>query len=159
MGAVAGDEGIVRVVLPHYTRDDLAALLAWEHRPAEENRGPFEPLIARSREYFNAHRADFADIPCALPAAESFFGTVYRACRDVPYGATISYSALARQIGRPDAARAVATALSKNPMPLLVPCHRVTYADGRPGGFSAAGGEQLKRRLLEQERRSVPDSC
>ena len=61
---------------------------------------------------------------------------------------------LARKIGREDAARAVATAMSKNPIPLVVPCHRVIYASGLPGGFSAEGGEALKVRMLELERSS-----
>lgn len=156
MGAVGGAQGVRRVVLPHYTRDDLADLLGWEHRPATENDTPFEAFIERSRAYFNARRVDFADIPCELPPESGFFGAVYRACREVPYATTISYSALAREMGRPEAARAVAAALSKNPTPLLVPCHRVTYADGRCGGFSAAGGEAMKRRLLELERGAAP---
>ena len=54
-------------------------------------------------------------------------------------------------IDRPDSARAVATAMSKNALPLVVPCHRVVYADGRPGGFSAAGGPELKERMLRLE--------
>ncbi len=151
MGAVAGDKGIRRIVLPHYTQDDLAALLAWEHPGAVEGREPFERLVELSRAFLNGKRVDFADVDIDLPSGESFSGVVYRACRSIPYGQTLSYSALAKQIGRPDAARAVATAMSKNPTPLIVPCHRVIYADGRAGGFSAEGGEALKRRLLVLE--------
>ena len=80
-------------------------------------------------------------------------GKVLAACRKIPYGQTRSYGSLAQEIDAPDAARAVAAALGKNPIPLVVPCHRVTYSDGRPGGFSAAGGVALKLRMLALEKR------
>ncbi len=150
MGAVVDEAGLTRVVLPHYTLHDLLDLLAWEHPSAIRDEGPFERLIALGRDYFNGLRVNFAEVRCA-PGAPGFSAKVYDACRRIPYGQTLSYSALAREIGRPEAARAVATAMSRNPVPLVVPCHRVTHADGRVGGFSAAGGEALKRRLLDLE--------
>ena len=152
MGAVASPAGIRRVVLPHYQFDDLVALLAWEHTGAARSEARFEALLRLSRDYFNARPVDFGDVICDLPGESSFAGIVLRACRKIPYGRTMSYSALAREIGREDAARAVATAMGKNPIPLVVPCHRVTYADGRAGGFSAPGGPELKRRMLELEK-------
>jgi len=151
MGAVAGPAGLRRIILPHYQGDDLRELLAWEHPSARQDSAPFEQIIELSRDYFNARRVDFAVVACDLPAVSSFSGQVYRACREIPYGQTESYSSLARRIGRPESARAVATAMSRNPIPLVVPCHRVIYADGRPGGFSAAGGVALKRRMLAIE--------
>jgi len=152
MGAVAGEAGIHRVVLPHYQPDELAALLAWRHPKAEKSDGPFEALIEQSRAYFNGQDVLFDDIPVELPPAGAFAGIVLRACREIGWGRTMSYSQVAMKIGREDAARAVATALSKNPTPLVIPCHRVTYADGRPGGFSAEGGPALKQRMLAMER-------
>ncbi|MCJ7544145.1 MAG: methylated-DNA--[protein]-cysteine S-methyltransferase [Phycisphaerae bacterium] len=152
MGAAAGARGVCRVILPHYPTDHLRELLAWEFPGAVQDEAPFEELIALSRDYFNAKVADFSQVPCDLPPEGSFAGSVLRACRAIPYGQTRSYHVLAETVGRNDAARAVAAALGKNPTPLLVPCHRVTYADGRIGGFSAAGGEALKRRVLELER-------
>jgi len=151
MGGVAGKAGIRRIVLPHYRLDDLRELLAWEHPGAIEDAAPFERLIELARRYFNGKRTDFGPIDCDLPSPGSFSGMVYRACRKIPYARTLSYSDLAREIGREDAARAVATAMSKNPIPLVVPCHRVIYADGRAGGFSAEGGAALKQRMLELE--------
>ena len=151
MGAVASPAGIRRVVLPHYEFDDLVELLAWEHAGAARSEAPFETLIRVSRDYFTARPVDFDDVVCDLPDESTFTGVVLRACRKIPYGTTVSYSALAARIGREDATRAVATVMSKNPVPLVVPCHRVTYADGRAGGFSAPGGPELKRRMLELE--------
>jgi len=154
MGAVAGDAGLRRVVLPHYNRDDLLALLGWEHPSAVENAAAFEELISLSRRYFNAEPVDFDAVGCDLPSAGSFAGAVYRACRRVRYGRTVSYGDLARDMSRPDAARAVAAAMTKNPMPLVVPCHRVIYASGRAGGFSTAAGPAMKLRMLQMEARS-----
>ncbi len=151
MGAVAGKLGLRRVVLPHYQFNDLVELLAWQHAGASRDEKPFERFIRLSRDYFNAAQVDFGEIECDLPPAASFSGMVYRACREIAYGRTMSYSQLAGRIGREDAARAVATAMSKNPIPLVVPCHRVIYADGRAGGFSAEGGTALKQRMLEME--------
>jgi len=155
MGAVTGPNGIRRVVLPHYGRKDLAELLAWEHKGAVQDDARFEAFAQLTRDYLNGATVDFSPVLCELPGERTFFGRVYRACREIPYGKTLNYGGLAVKIGQPDAARAVATAMSKNSTPLLVPCHRVIYADGSPGGFSAEGGEVLKRRLLDLERRTA----
>ena len=152
IGAVSGPGGLRRLVLPHYQFSELLALLAWEHPDGLRDATPFQRLTELSRDYFNGREADFSEIECELPSEGSFSGKVLRACQAIPYGRTRSYGSLADQIGREDAARAVAAALSKNRIPLVIPCHRVTYSDGRPGGFSAPGGAALKRRMLDLER-------
>jgi len=151
MGAVAGPKGLLRLLLPHYQLDEVRELLAWEHPGATPNDEPFAALAERSRAYFNGEAVSFDDLPCDLPGERTFSGQVLRACRAIPYGRTVNYGQLAKDIGRPDAARAVAGQMSKNPLPLVIPCHRVTYADGRLGGFSAPGGVDLKRRMLALE--------
>ena len=153
MGGVATAAGLRRLVLPHYPADQLADLLAWEHKGCVRDEAPFQDVIRLCRDYFNARQVDFGEIACDLPAERSFGGRVLRACRAIPYGRTSSYGRLAAEIGRPEAPRAVATILGKNPLPLVVPCHRVTYADGRLGGFSAPGGVDVKRRMLDLEAR------
>jgi methylated-DNA-[protein]-cysteine S-methyltransferase len=155
MGAVAGPKGLRRVILPHYPADDLESLLTWEHPGVVRDDGRFGVLQGLCRDYFNARPTDFGAVECDLPPEGAFAGKVYRACRRIPYGQTMSYRQLALEVGREDAARAVATMMSKNPIPLVVPCHRVIYSDGRPGGFSAAGGVTLKQRLLDLERRRI----
>ena len=151
MGAVAG-QGLRRVVLPHYQMKDMVDLLMWEHAGAVRDRRPFEKLIDLTCEYFNGRRADFSEIACELPPERTFTGKLLRACRTIQYGQTQSYGQLARRIGRADSARAVAAALGRNPIPLVIPCHRVIYSDGRTGGFSALGGIKLKERMLAVER-------
>lgn len=80
-----------------------------------------------------------------------FYQAVWKACAKIPKGQVRTYGWLARAIGKPGAARAVGRALGKNPFAPTVPCHRVVGADGRMTGYSAAGGVQTKRRLLERE--------
>ena len=153
MGAVAGERGLRRVVLPHYEMKDLLALLAWEHSAAVQDEAPFAPVIALTRDYFNGRAVDFAAVACDLPEEGSFSGKVLRALRAIPYGQTRTYSLLAQQIGCPDASRAVGAAVGKNPLPLVVPCHRVIRAGGGLGGFSAPGGVDVKQRMLDLERK------
>lgn len=154
MGAAATETGICRVVLPGYQTDELAAMLAWEHPQAVADESAFAELVVLSRDYFNGKVADFAAVACDLPAERTFAGKVLRACRTIPYGQTRSYHLVAEMIGSGDSARAVAAALGRNPVPLIVPCHRVIYADGRAGGFSCPGGTELKQRMLRLEQSS-----
>ena len=152
VGAVTGPKGLRGLILPHYPLDQLLQLLAWDFPKAVRDAAPFEQLRRLTGDYFNARVVDFLNVRCDMPSPDSFAGKVLRACREIPPGETMSYHALAIRIGRDEAARAVAAALGKNKLPLVIPCHRVIYADGRAGGFSAAGGAQLKQRMLAMER-------
>jgi methylated-DNA-[protein]-cysteine S-methyltransferase len=151
VGAVASDAGLTRFVLPHYTMSDLDQLLAWEHKGARRDDASFANLIDLTRRYFNGESVDFRTVACAMPAGKGLHAAVLAACREIAYGSTVSYGELARQIGQPEAARAVAACLGKNAIPLVIPCHRVTYSGGGLGGFSAPGGVQIKQRMLELE--------
>lgn len=99
-------------------------------------------------EYFRGVRQDF-DAPLDLRLAHGFRAEVLDHLRDVPFGATVSYTTLARSAGRPRAVRAAASACATNPLPILVPCHRVVRADGSLGGY--LGGLDAKRLLLALE--------
>lgn len=81
-----------------------------------------------------------------------FRQAVWKACMSIPEGRTRSYKWLAQRIGKPGAARAVGSALGKNPFAPVVPCHRVIRSDGSPGGFSAPGGVNSKLKLLKKEK-------
>jgi len=98
-------------------------------------------------QYFAGRRREF-DLPAA-PALPRFTGTVLREVARIPFGETTSYGALAAAVGNPAAARAVGQAVGANPLPLLIPCHRVLAADRSLGGFS--GGLHWKRFLLTLE--------
>jgi len=152
MGAFAINTSLRRIILPHHRSDELEDLLLREHPLAGRSDRPFKKVVRLTRAYFDARCVDFSDVICALPSEDSFLGRVYRACREIPYGMTVSYSELGRRISRPRSARAVGGAMSRNPIPLVVPCHRVICRNGDIGGFSAPGGLDLKRRMLDMEK-------
>ena len=115
----------------------------------------FKTLQEQITAYFEGAYVDFSQgVPIVLNGFSLFGSSVLCACRRIRFGQVVTYSALAQKIGRPAAVRAVGGALAKNPLPLIVPCHRVICANGKIGGFSAAGGITRKKRLLELERQS-----
>lgn len=123
------------------------------HRPLEESFGAPDPtafteVIGQLKEYFAAQRTDF-DLPLTF-AGTPFQRVVWAALREIPYGETVSYGQLAERIGRPSASRAVGLANGRNPIGIIVPCHRVVGATGGLTGYG--GGLERKRYLLELER-------
>jgi methylated-DNA-[protein]-cysteine S-methyltransferase len=102
--------------------------------------------------YFDGICVNFSlDIPIVLDGFSSFCSSVLNACRDIKFGQTITYGRLAKKSGRPTASRAVGNALGKNPLPLIIPCHRIIRNDGKLGGFSAPGGITFKKKMLDLE--------
>ena len=108
-----------------------------------------ERLQTQLEEYAAGRRRAF-DLPLN-PAGTPFQRQVWRALLDIPYGETHTYGALAAAIGKPGAARAVGAACGRNPLVVLIPCHRVVGADGALTGYSAEGGVERKAALLELE--------
>jgi len=163
VGVAAVESGLVRIALPRKSERDVTRELretVGGEFEAELNKASmvrvFEVLDAAERqirEYLAGHRKTF-DLPLAPPHATDFMRAVWRGCRQIPYGKTRSYGWLAARIGRPNASRAVGAALGANPLPLIVPCHRVVRGNGSLGGF--AGGLPLKQRLLDLERSGRP---
>ncbi len=94
---------------------------------------------------------ELADIPLDLEAVREFNRRVYEVARTIPPGQTMTYGAIARCLGVSHQSREVGQALGRNPVAIIIPCHRVLGADGRMGGFSANGGVSTKRRILEIE--------
>lgn len=109
-------------------------------------------LISRICAHLNGQLSDFKDVQLDLKGQPSFARSVYDAARRIPPGQTRTYGQLARQLRQPNAARAVGQALGNNPIPLIVPCHRIVAARGKGGGFSAHGGLKTKAHLLAIER-------
>lgn len=113
--------------------------------------------IAATIRYFDGEQVDFTDVAIDLGAQDPFFDRVYAAVRRLGWGETTTYGALAKLLGAgPEAARDVGQAMARNPVPLIVPCHRVTAANGAVGGFSAPGGSASKARMLVMEGVAVP---
>jgi methylated-DNA-[protein]-cysteine S-methyltransferase len=108
--------------------------------------------VAAVKRYFAGGRIDFSDIRLDLDGQEAFFQHIYAATRRVGWGHTTTYGALAKEVGAgPEAARDVGQAMAKNPVPLIIPCHRVLAAGGKVGGFSAPGGSATKIHMLALE--------
>jgi len=111
-----------------------------------------QAIIDAARRYFTGERVDFSAVPVDLGEQEPFFAQVYDHVRALGWGETTTYGAVARTLGAgPEYARDVGRAMANNPVPLIIPCHRVTAAGGRIGGFSAPGGSTSKARMLELE--------
>jgi len=108
-------------------------------------------IISRVRQHLHGDVQDFRDITVDLAGVAPFVRKVCEAARQIPAGKTVTYAELAATLGQPEAVRAVARALGKNPIPLIIPCHRVVAAHGKPGGFSAPGGRVTKAKLLAIE--------
>lgn len=106
---------------------------------------------AALRQYFDGHREVFKGVRVDLSTGTPFEQAVWKEIRRIPYGKTCSYGQLARKIDRPGAARAIGGACGRNPLPPIIPCHRVVGSTGRLVGYSGSGGVTLKKKLLEME--------
>jgi methylated-DNA-[protein]-cysteine S-methyltransferase len=116
-----------------------------------------DEILARAAEalelYFQDGETPLADLPLDLDGCSEFDRAVYGELATVPSGKVLTYGQVAERIGRPGAARAVGGALGRNPLPIVLPCHRVIRSDGSLGGFGA--GPDWKRHLLEHEGRTI----
>ncbi|MBI5251762.1 MAG: methylated-DNA--[protein]-cysteine S-methyltransferase [Desulfomonile tiedjei] len=108
-------------------------------------------LIRKVKAHMKGRMQDFSGIPLDFSGISEFMLSVYQAAQKLPAGTVATYGELAALLGKPNAARAVGSALGKNPIPLIVPCHRVIASSGEIGGFSAPGGLAAKVTLLERE--------
>ena len=140
---IAGDrEALLRIEFPKRGKPGRPAP-GWTQSP----NGPTGDAARQLREYFAGRRTQF-DLPLE-PEGTAFQRSVWRRLQEIPYGKTISYGELARRIGNPKASRAVGMANGANPIPIVIPCHRVIGADGTLTGFG--GGLPIKRALLALE--------
>jgi methylated-DNA-[protein]-cysteine S-methyltransferase len=110
-----------------------------------------QPLIRRLQAFASGARDDFRDVEVDLSPLTDFQRRVLQCCRQIPYGETLTYGQLAAKAGAARAARAIGNCMAANPVPLVIPCHRVVAANGKLGGYSAAGAVETKRRLLSLE--------
>ena len=146
-------EGVVGLALPEHDDRSLRVRVQRRHPGVSERVAPpdvrdvivnVQRLLAGEKRDLSAVVLDMADIP-------EFDQRVYVEARSITPGETVTYGDLAGRLGDATLSRAVGQALGRNPIPIIVPCHRVLAAHGRLGGFSAPGGTTTKRRLLEIE--------
>ena len=155
-GLAGTESALCRTCLPGARPGRIKSQLLKNLPAAQFDKTFFKDLQEQVAAYFEGARIDFSpDIPVLLDGFSTFGRSVLTTCRKIKPGRTMSYSGLARQIGRPAASRAVGGALAKNPLPLIIPCHRVLRTDGKLGGFTAPGGIAVKKKMLELERQAL----
>ena len=152
-GLASTENALLRACLPASDPEKLKSRLLAGLDCPQYDPNLLKPIQKQIIAYFQGQKVNFTKtLPLNLDRFTPFDRKVLTACRNIKFGQTANYAALAGKIGSPNAARAVANALAKNPMPLIIPCHRIIRSDGQTGGFSAAGGKKLKISLLTHER-------
>jgi methylated-DNA-[protein]-cysteine S-methyltransferase len=153
-GVAWNDLGITRFQLPTKSAEATERMLR-RRLPGAEPGAPtpeVAEVVVAAKRYFEGEKADFSGVTLDLDGQEAFFRQVYDAVRQLGWGQTTTYGSLAKELGAgPEAARDVGQAMARNPVPLIIPCHRVLAAGGKVGGFSAPGGSATKLRMLELE--------
>jgi O-6-methylguanine DNA methyltransferase len=149
-GLVADKKGLIRTRLPCRSRKIAEKHLLASLNGLQFDKNLLKPLQKQIIAYFEGKPIRF-NTPLAIDKLTPFARKVLRTCMKIPAGKTVSYSQLASMAGNPRASRAVGSALAKNPVPLIIPCHRVIHSDGSLGNFSAIGGTGTKKKLIALE--------
>jgi methylated-DNA-[protein]-cysteine S-methyltransferase len=147
MGLGWTEAGVARFLLPAAEPETIRQSLARRAEPGQ----PDPALVARIVAYAAGERVEFDDVPLDLEGQPDFHRHVYADILSLHWGEVTTYGAIARRLGDVQLSRAVGQALGRNPIPLIVPCHRVLAAGGGHGGFSAPGGVESKLRMLRLE--------
>lgn len=154
-GLAWSEAGITRLCLPQKSRDAVErALLRHAGVALQGKKGAprwVEELISSIRAYAAGAEVDFSAVPVDLAGVDEFRLAIYDAARKLAFGETTTYGELARRAGHAGLARETGAALGGNPVPLVIPCHRIVAAGGKIGGFSAPGGSVAKERMLGLE--------
>ncbi|HYZ34749.1 MAG TPA: methylated-DNA--[protein]-cysteine S-methyltransferase [Crenalkalicoccus sp.] len=153
-GIAWNEVGITRFQLPAQSAEATEKTLLRRLPGAQPGRPTpaVSEVITAVRRYFDGEAIDFSDVKLDLADQDPFVRRIYDATRRVGWGRTTTYGTLARELGAgPEMAVEVGQAMARNPVPLIVPCHRVLAAGGKIGGFSAPGGSTAKQRMLRME--------
>jgi methylated-DNA-[protein]-cysteine S-methyltransferase len=153
-GIAWNNVGITRFQLPAKSTEAAQRMLL-RREPGAKPSAPTPEVaeaVAAVQRYFEGKETDFSKCKLDLGEQDPFFQRIYAAARQVGWGRTTTYGALAKELGAgPEAARDVGQAMAHNPVALIIPCHRVLEAGGKVGGFSAPGGSATKIRMLALE--------
>ncbi len=151
-GLLGTNEVLCRTFLPVPESDLIKTHFLKEFPEATFDKNLFKNLQKQIISYFEGKFVDFnTDNTVLLDGTGKFSNKILTICQKIKYGQTTTYKELAKKAGYPDSSRAVGNVLAKNPIPLIIPCHRIIRSDGKLGGFTAPGGTNLKKRLLEHE--------
>jgi methylated-DNA-[protein]-cysteine S-methyltransferase len=153
-GIAWSDAGVARFQLPAKSAADAERMMR-RRAPGAEPGVPTPmvgEVVAAAKGYFEGNETDFAQVALDLDGQDEFFKRAYAAARRISWGQTTTYGTLAKELGGgPETARDVGQAMASNPIPLIIPCHRVLAAGGKIGGFSGPGGAAAKIRMLGLE--------
>jgi methylated-DNA-[protein]-cysteine S-methyltransferase len=155
-GLLGHDDVVNRIFLGHVSAEQVrrAAVAALSVRGVREppSEQDWNPKLRRAvQDFARGIPTNFAGVTIELEEATPFRKRVLEQTRKIVYGQKMTYGEVAARAGKPGAARAVGTVMASNPLPIVIPCHRVVASGGALGGFSAPLGVDLKRRLLEME--------
>lgn len=154
-GVAWNDRGLAGVQLPEKDRAATEQRLATKSGSAGTAEPPawVQTLVADIQNYLAGQQVDFSGVAVDLGSMDDYRRKLYEALRGIGFGRTTTYGDLARQLGATDweGARDVGDAMGRNPVPIVIPCHRVLAAGGKLGGFSAYGGTTTKQKLLALE--------
>ncbi|MHC4292079.1 MAG: methylated-DNA--[protein]-cysteine S-methyltransferase [Planctomycetota bacterium] len=150
-GLLGSDKGLVRTCLTIANKEAVIKRMLSDMPDAKQSTRGFSVLKKAIQEYYKGTPIDFSDARICLDGFTEFQQKALATLRKVKYGKTLSYSDLAKLAGNPKAARAIGSVMAANPLPLIIPCHRVIRTDGVIGQFSAAGGQNTKKRMLKLE--------
>jgi methylated-DNA-[protein]-cysteine S-methyltransferase len=153
VGLAWSECGLLRLQLPASDEERTRQLLTRYLDGAEADPPDWlKPTIVRLQRYFAGEKVDLSDAPLDLDGKPEFMQRLYQEMLKLGWGETVTYGGLAERVGMPPgAAQAVGQAMGKNPIPIVIPCHRVLASGNMMGGFSAPGGTQTKLKLLELE--------
>jgi methylated-DNA-[protein]-cysteine S-methyltransferase len=152
MAMIVEDHRLKQLVFGYPTKKAAIAALTPRWLTGAKPMDSSSALVSRLQAYSEGEADDFSDISVDLDDKTPFQRKVLSLCRKIPLGRTATYGEIAAKAGSPGAARAVGSCMAANRIPLVIPCHRVVAAGVRLGNYSAPGGTETKRRLLEMER-------
>jgi len=154
-GVAWNSRGLAGVQLPEKDRGKTELRLAVKCHSTHAAAVPpwIQSVISDIQRYLSGQPVDFSAITVDLDGIDDFRQKLYTALRGIGFGHTVTYGELAKQLGSTgwEGARDVGEAMGRNPMPIVIPCHRVLAAGNKPGGFSAYGGVATKQKLLSLE--------
>jgi methylated-DNA-[protein]-cysteine S-methyltransferase len=146
-------EGLRIFILPEEKKEDVLCRIKKElnsNHLFEDNKG-WENLIQKVKEYYAGKKVDFTGFRLNLDSHTNFRKKILQTVQKIPYGEIRSYKEVAEAAGYPRAFRAVGSTMRNNPLPLVVPCHRVIKSDGSIGGFSGQKDNPLKKKMIDLE--------
>ncbi|WP_274628062.1 methylated-DNA--[protein]-cysteine S-methyltransferase [Arvimicrobium flavum] len=151
IGVAWSERGIARLLLPQRDRDAMERKLAATGALPSPPPAEILAVIDKVKRYAAGEAMEFGDVAVDLAGADDFQLAIYEAARKLSFGVTTTYGGLATAAGHAGLAREAGAALGRNPVPIIVPCHRILAAGNKIGGFSAPGGSTTKEKLLAME--------